>query len=210
MHKSDINTEPPAGQMKRELLPDPTEMFGGLPACSFASVLFKPTLPCALWRWLGKSSQLQTPLNFKSWLNSVPLRYPKNNHSYCHKWHAILPHRIQSKPHFWSKPFITFVLLGHVSVLSAGFFPFSMGVRCGAHYCGTTAPHTRQTHQHPLSKTSQKAGTWQGAEFQQGRKHNPSGAESHSWTLKYNALISRSACSYKSNGFNANRARQWE
>lgn len=107
-HKSDIDTEPPVSHMQRELLPDPIEMFGGLPACSFACVLFKLTLPCALWRWLGMSRQLQSPLNFKSWLNSVPLRYFKHIHSYCHKWLAILSHRMQSKPHFWSKHFITF------------------------------------------------------------------------------------------------------
>lgn len=85
MYKSDINTEPPVGQMQRELLPDPTETFGGLPACSFAPVLFKPALPCALWTWLGKGSWLQSPLNFKSWQNSVPLSYPKHIHSYYHK-----------------------------------------------------------------------------------------------------------------------------
>lgn len=131
---------------------------------------------------------------------------------------AILPQRTRTKTCFWSKPFITFKYLplqfsfffpvswAYISSFSR-CFPFCTGVRC-AHCCGTRAPHTGQTHQHSLSKTSQKAGTWLGAEFQQGWKHNPSGAGSHSRTLKYNALISRSACSYKSNGFNANRACQ--
>lgn len=44
MHKPDINSEPRVDQMQRKLLPDPTEISGGLPACSFASVVLKPTL----------------------------------------------------------------------------------------------------------------------------------------------------------------------
>lgn len=98
MHKTDINTEPSVDQMWMELLPDPTEMVGGLPACSLASVLLKPTLPCALWMWLGKGSQLKSSLNnFTSWQNSAPLRNPKHTHSYCLKWLAILFHRMQTK-----------------------------------------------------------------------------------------------------------------
>lgn len=172
MHKSDISTEQPADQMQRELFPDSTEMSGALPPCSFLSVLLKLTLSCAFLGKLGKGSWLPSPLNFTSWQSSVPLRHPKHTHSYCHKWLAIiLPHRMQSKPRFWSKPFITFknhplqfsfyfpFPLGHISVPSAGFFPYSTGIRRGAPCYGTRAPHTGQTHLHALSKIAM-AGSW--------------------------------------------------
>lgn len=35
------------------------------------------------WMRLGKSSWLQSPLNFTSWKNSLPFRYPKHTHGSC-------------------------------------------------------------------------------------------------------------------------------
>lgn len=219
MHKSDISTEQPADQMQRELLPDSTEMSGALPPCSFLSVLLKLTLSCAFLGKLGKGSWLPSPLNFTSWQSSVPLRHSKHTHTYCHKWLAIiLPHRMQSKPRFWSKPFITFK--NHPLQFSF-YFPFPLGHIISSfsrlpplfHRDKTWRPllwYQSSSHRTDTSTCLVQDLPWLGAEFQQGWKHNPSGADSHSWTLKHNALISRSACSYKSNGFNASRACQCE
>lgn len=130
------------------------------------------------------------------------------------------------KTHFCSKPFIILkhhsppifpsfhfpVPLWHISVLPAGFFPFSTQVSAWypSLWYQSSSPLDRHTNTLCLRPPAgwDRAGTGLGPEFRRGQKHNPSGADSHSWTLKYNALISRSACSYKSNGFNANHACQ--
>lgn len=107
--------------------------------------------------------------------------------------------------------------LSHVSPSNA-FFVLLLSGACRHSTAASSSPRPAQSQPSPVlpkSRTQGQACTTTapsklGLEFRWGQKRAPHSADSDSWTLKSNAVISRSARSYKSKGFNADRACQRE
>lgn len=166
----------------------------------------------ALGVWLGKSCCLSLPLNFTSWLNNFPFKHSEHSYS-CAYCLAPLHHRMQLKTRFYWKPSIILktplsLQFSSVSIFQT-FSLFLHGQVHGAHCGGTTAPHHQRDAPTWPAQDSQQGWYRAGAPVSVELETRTCGADSQSCTLKYNVLISRSACSCKSNGFHTDCACQW-